>query len=929
MPLTLITGRANSGKTGELHAALREALRLGQRAALVLPSAPDVERAAEEFHSEQLESLSIVTLDSWIMEVWSLFGDGRRFVGDVTRKALLTQALDVPQDLHLAAAVRTPGFLQLLGQFAREASPSRRAEQADEVTVVIRRTLETYWQLLSDSGLIEPLEAVEVLIAQPPRIVDLVVANRFTDLSALQEEFLVGMSREIDVRLALPWEKAFPATEALDSLVGRISALGCTRHIPTPPARTELERLESFLYTSVSQPLTSEGQVLLAEAAGEEAEIALATEIVADEIEAGRSPDRIAVVFRDASSRRNSLLSAFAHSGIPVSLDISRSFREGEYGRAALALLSQCGAGHPERISLLGFLLSPYSFAASEDVQVLDAHWRRNRTQGGALIAQAKQALGRRTAALLELAHNVMNSADVHGHDSEWKDVAGLMFASAEERFRTDESRLRRDAAAHRTFCRVVSEACDARRLSIGPADIVAALQSVSVHEPVEEVGSAVLVTEAHRLRALRFDVVIIGGLTASEFSSDKPPSLKNELAEGVGAKHMGEDRLRERLLFYSLASRAKEKLILLRQVVDSEGQDRRPSVFWDEVVDLYSRPDGDEAGPPVRRLTMMDVGSAAPAYARGRRSERNRVVPHSLPNKGLMDDEVLASLASLEEFSITELETYLACPRRWFHERMIRPRDLDREFDAREAGSLVHRAMARFYELLPGETGAARVTAENIEPALSLADTVLSEVSQRSVTVQTLTEELALARAHKRVRAAIRQDAALLASMVPVCHELAFGDAVGTPVDIGGARLRGRIDRVDQSSAGVLVTDYKTGSVRGWKTFAQKQLIQVPLYAWVAGQIYETEILGGVYRSFSSGSLRGFWRSDVLDLCAEGSAVDGVGREEMAAVIADALELAKCAVAGIRAGEIQACPGSNMACSFCELATVCEVTCQ
>ena len=48
MPLTLVTGRANSGKTGVVYGALRSVLASRGRAALLLPTYPDVHRAAAE-----------------------------------------------------------------------------------------------------------------------------------------------------------------------------------------------------------------------------------------------------------------------------------------------------------------------------------------------------------------------------------------------------------------------------------------------------------------------------------------------------------------------------------------------------------------------------------------------------------------------------------------------------------------------------------------------------------------------------------------------------------------------------------------------------------------------------------------------------------------------------------------------------------------
>lgn len=921
MPLTLITGRANAGKTGELYTALRQAVQRGRRVALLLPSVPDVERAAGEFRSENPVGLTITTLDSFIGQAWGLFGDGRRIVGDVVRPALLRQALHAPQDPRLAASMGTAGFVNLLGELARHTAGVRLLDGEDPATSEIRRALSSYRQILESLGLVELGEAVAVLSGLAVRTVDVMLVNRFTDLAANQEEFLLGASQTADVRVSLPWEEGFPASESLTPLVERMGAVGAKVHVETQSPETELQRLEACLYQSSAQPLVSENMLLLGEAAGDEAEIALVARIVVREIDAGRSPDRIAVVFRDAARRGESLVSALLQFNVQAQVDVSRGFKETEYGRAALSLLEQCWGGSPERIPLVEFLLSPYSYADPERVHSLDASWRRRRVSGPQLLPQAIEELGGRAGRILELARQVMGEEHIRGSEREWQELAGLLYASAQNRFGDTEIRLRRDAASQRALCRVITEASAA---CIKPGDGLEALGNTSVHEPPLAVEAAVHVTEAHRLRSNRFDVVILGGLTASEFSSDRPPSLKRELISQLGASSPSDDRLQERLLFYAVVSRAKEKLVLVRQVVDSEGRDRRASVFWDEVIELYRAPDGETA-VPTTRLTLMDVGVAAPAYAKGRVVTRQRSGVARQPRSAIEDREILSELAGLEEFSVTELETYLACPRRWFHERAIRPREIDREFDAREAGGLAHRALARFYELLQAELRERRVTPANLEMALGLADKALLDAEQGGVQTRGLSEELSVLRTRARVGAAVRLDAEILPGAIPIAHELAFGDEAGTPIDLGGYRIRGRIDRIDRLPAGVFVTDYKTGSARGFKSFAAHGLIQVPLYAFVSGVVFDAEVLGGVYRSLSSGVLRGFWRPDVLDLCTAGSPVDAVGPEGVAELIEDARALARSAADGIRAGSIEASANTRGACTFCGLNMVCE----
>ena len=83
MALTLITGRANAGKTGEVHSFLEQTVREGGSAVLLLPTRPDVARAASEFAPKDLAGLTVATFDVWVESIWGTHGDGRRLVTEM------------------------------------------------------------------------------------------------------------------------------------------------------------------------------------------------------------------------------------------------------------------------------------------------------------------------------------------------------------------------------------------------------------------------------------------------------------------------------------------------------------------------------------------------------------------------------------------------------------------------------------------------------------------------------------------------------------------------------------------------------------------------------------------------------------------------------------------------------------------------------
>ena len=75
MPLTLITGRANSGKTERAYRALEESA--PSPAALLLPTSPDVTRARRDIARRRPLGVGVWQFDRYLAELWSAAGDGR------------------------------------------------------------------------------------------------------------------------------------------------------------------------------------------------------------------------------------------------------------------------------------------------------------------------------------------------------------------------------------------------------------------------------------------------------------------------------------------------------------------------------------------------------------------------------------------------------------------------------------------------------------------------------------------------------------------------------------------------------------------------------------------------------------------------------------------------------------------------------------
>lgn len=930
MSLTLFTGRPNAGKTGRLYRPIIDAAARAGSPVVLLPSTPDARRTAREFSGRGISGVRTAVLDRWIAELWALHGDGRRIVDPVAREALLMRACADQRLRALARSAESPGFVRLLSSLAErvhavDEASARSPEEREIVAVLLR-----YGKLLARDGLVELATASLLLGSAPPRPEGPVAINRFTDLSPAQEAFACGLAEVADVGVALPWEEDHPATEVLTPLVKRLAVRGRHEHVGSPDPEGELARLEHALYRP-REPHTPTGAVALGEVAGRDLEVVLAVDIAAGHIERGVPAGHIAIVFREAGSRVALVEAAAMQAGVDVQTDVALQLADTPMGKALLALLDAACGREPSRERLLAYLASPYSGVDAAEVERADAAWRRTRAAGTRILADAGRMPGCGHA--VRLARALSGEPLTARNANKWKSLMDMLLASADARRGMSHAPGAWDCAVQRAAVGTLTALVESIGEEVGAAEVRTALARAPVSSGGSEREDAVVFTEAHRVRGRRFDVVILGGLTAGEFSPERPRPLAAELLDGLGLPSGSDERAAERLLFYTVATRPRTALHLLRQSTDANGEAVRPSAFWEEVLDLYRVPDGDDPerhpeGLPLEIRPLTVLGSDSVAYTPGRRAERAAGPRRPWrPRRGaLLSRTARAALEGLDEFSVSELEAYATCPYRWFFDRAVRPREIDAAFEAREAGSLAHGVLAAFYERWSTPEAPRRVTPENLPEARVVLGEALDEAVGGGPRAIGLAEELTVDKVRRWVADAIADDALLLPGYAPLACEFAFGRAEERPFEFGGVALRGRIDRIDGRGDGLVVTDYKSaGVVPGHGSFESHGIMQLPVYLAAASALLDGEPDGAIFRSLSSRTARGFWRADRLSLFECGSRTDAVGADEVSVILRQAADRVVAAAEGIRAGDMAPVQGGCSACASCSARAVCR----
>lgn len=953
MGFLLITGSANAGKTGVVHARVLSAAAGGLSATLLLPSRPEVDRAARELAATRSAGVRVTTFDAFLDELWSLLGDGRRIAGSAQRAALLRRAIGATPTPSLPAVVDRPGFIRTVDLLLRRAGESgvldgRLASRAggNGPARDLAAICDTYAGLLLDRGFIERSQAHHLVSALvgPGDLPDLVAINRFGSFTPPQTGFLnAAVLAGGDLLVALTYDPGSPATRAAGPLVQALEALPGVEHQRVSGAHTpssEIAHLEHNLFRDTPQPPRgSDGDVVLSTAEGFGAESQRIVREIQHLEESGIAPGQIAVVFRDPARHETSLRRAFHEAGVRAHFDVQYPVIRTGLGRALGMLLMFFTQGMA-RADIAGLLLGGYAWTSADAAEQIDRDMRRRRLELGPAVYRAAAGLDPRASALLESARRLSGRAITPEDVDDWKQLLDSMLASAHAGGRPLGAEGLLDAAARRRITEAVEELAQ-DGVQAHAADLVALLDELTVTagEPDDEI---VQVMSAERARSRRFDAIVLGGLVASEFPQTPSEDAVNTGDVARGLTRAGVDVAprvdvdAERMLFYQVVTGARRMLVLSRALCDDDGQPVRESQFIHELLDVYRDPVSGEwygAPPTQRHLTLADLAQAEDAPDTLRRQRRTAALegaddPAVLrahrrlrARRACLSPLMARELAAQRLFTVSQIESYLKCPYQWFHQQ-LRPRPLAEPIDNRTRGSLAHEILARFYAAWH-ERGHTRVTQDTLAQALEVHDSVAAQVLAAADTPLTLVEEQYHHAARRGSRAIISRDAAYLQGFAPVATEFQFGRDGDPPEDMGTFDLAGRIDRIDASPTALVVCDYKSSRPHPRGKFAADGVVQVPLYALVARRRFGLEIAGGLYRSLSAAEDRGF----VLDGTQTTPLIrtDKCTPEDITAIIDDALARATAAVEGMRAGVIEPRPASDDVCGWCAARALCE----
>src|SRR5215216_471018 len=971
MALTLLVGPANAGKVERL--LDRYLAALGRDPILIVPNRPDVDWAERE-----LLARSPALLGGWIATFPDLFArladghPGRRPVATETQQTLVLRAALGRTALNgLGESARSAGFADALRDAIAEVEAG--LLQPTDLEGPLAKLYAAYREELDrlglwDKNLLRAAAAERLgsdLAAWDGRPV---FAYGFEDLTATEWALLEGLAGRTDVTVSLPYEPGRPAFEWLGETSAGLQKLAAGAVEELTPlyadvAHPALAHLERALFTGrAAEPPPIDGAIRFFEGAGSRGTLELVGEEVLQLLRDGAAPAEIGVVVPSLERWRGPIETAFGTLGIPHAVDAPLRFGQTGYGQALLALLRFAWSAS-ERNELFRYLRSPYSGLKRSSVDFVEGRLRGRAISASVRVEEELEALREARLPALDAARAAASPIDAVRELS----LSMLRAAYGLERPPADESS-RDDLRAYESCRRVLDDLEGWERIAerVSREDLVTALERATVRQTSATDAGRVPVLDLMRARTRRFEHVFVLGLEEGSLPRRSPatPFLDDDERRRLGPRLRRADAIsRDRYLFYTACTRPTERLYLVREAASDEGSPREASPFWEEVAGLFPadevarwttrRPLSSltwrlESAPTEReRLRALAILSAeeerrdeAGAIARANGWERRLDRAHQALRRptSLIHPLVLEQLKDRRAFNVTELERFADCSSAWFIDRMVDPKTIDPEVDAKLRGSIAHSALHRFFTGFPKVLGSDRIRPEQVEDAVRFMrqclERALAGIRLEMSDLQRQELEQTLSRDLERL---VRAEAAADSPLEPRQFEVSFGMERSAPelqrgLDLGdGVVLSGKIDRIDVEplSARGIVQDYKAGKHAPSAREMEKELrLQIPLYMLVLRDLVGIEPLGGLYRPLAGGRRpRGLLRADAKgDVLAGYSKNDYLDEEAFWAQVETARTTARELAGHIRAGNVRHNPKGGECPTWCDLWPMCRV---
>jgi ATP-dependent helicase/nuclease subunit B len=812
----------------------------------------------------------------------------------------------------------------------------------------------------------------------------------FDDLTENQFELVAALAERTEVTVALPYEEASAALAARGRLLRRLrERIGAAEEVLTEANPLNTESLLLFHLTrSFGQPhpkrVEHDGSLTLLRSAGSRAEAEAIAARVSRLVSDGAAPAEIAIALRDPSRRGPEVAAALERNGIAAALEAEVPAAGTSVGGALVALL-EAEFGGRRASDLLRYLRGPSGFSPGR-IDWFERRLRRGRVRDAEtalLLWQGED--GEPPRDLLRLREAAQRSPAALAAE-----VGALAARMAARPLRDagDGPPLPQgeglELRAASEIASALAELAELGALAPEPHELAPLIEELDFRVWSGPVEGRVRIADPYRLRAARFDHVIVGSLQDGEFprrDRGADPFLSDAQRETLGLDPRRDTEAEERYLFHACLALARETLVLSYRDSDEDGAATARSPLIDDVRALLSpAPQGNGpdlleeeltitrdlaqvVAPPAeaasedelaRALAAHGASADAPALLAqvgvegelawklveritgARRAEAASRAPGPLANPAALE-----SLASVAAYGGTTLEEFDLCSYRWFAGHELDPQLLDPVPDPLVQGGLMHEALDRLYRERPGGDSLPRP--ESVPAWTARGRELLATIVAERELGDHPAERAIVRRVERLLERFLAEEAEReTGGFEPWLLEARFGehpDAERPVLDLGGWGLHGAVDRVDRARDGrAVVIDYKlAGQVTPREKFEERAKLQLPLYLLAVAEHWRAEAVGALYhplRGTSSRRPRGVVSSAAAEeLGGYGLySNDVVEPEELEELLDDSRRRAGEIVTRMRSGDIRRDPGPRQGLrghdvcpTYCTFASICR----
>ncbi|HKZ15041.1 MAG TPA: PD-(D/E)XK nuclease family protein [Solirubrobacterales bacterium] len=655
MPLKLILGPPNSGRAGVVRRRYLDALE--RDPVLVVPTVDDVFAFERELCGEG------AALGGTVLTFGALFGQIATAAGSppgaVLSPAQRRRCVEVAVEGltgrlgPLRRSAGRPGFaaafarlldeLQAAGVGPREVEASAGTLEGSAYLADVATLFAGYDAARERSGRLDAAgiarEAIALLRADPgPWAGRPVFLYGLDDLTPAQFDLVEALAAGTEVTVALPFEPGNEALAARGRLLGQLrDRLGVVEEetLPADPGNTQSAQLyalaRSFGFPErPPQPLPERSDLTFLRSAGTRAEAEAIAAEVSRLVHDGVPPDEIAVALRDPGRRGPEVEATLEANGIATALEAEVPVAMTSVGGAVIALL-ETAFGTGRAADLLRYLRGPSGFSPGrvdwlerairreriEDAEAALARWRGEARGGDRHGADdVREAPGEDPRDLTRL-----REATAESPASLCAAVAGLAGTMASRPFRTGEDGPRLgpgdglELRAAGSIAAALSDLAALGPLAPAPERLAETVRALDFRVWSGPVEGRVRIASPYRLRAARFDHLLVGSLQDGEFprrDRGGDPFLSEAQREQLGLDPRRDTEAEERYLFAVCLALPRRRLVLSYRDSDENGAAESRSPLVEEVrATIAPPPPADGGADPVEAAITRERGLA------------------------------------------------------------------------------------------------------------------------------------------------------------------------------------------------------------------------------------------------------------------------------------------------------------------------------